>query len=309
MLKRTYLGLEIRRKALHAVAFQRSGKQLSLVGAQALQFNDDVIKPGFSAPNVIQPDHFIHSVKELLDPLVRRDNRIAVALPDCTGNLFLLDVETPFKNYSEGAEIVRWQLKDLLPDKANQLAVDYQVIEEKESGHKRVLVAVVSRDVLHHYEALIEQAGFAAAVIDFHSLALYNAYRSKVDFGRDFILIGIDGCQLSIQVFVNQIPIFYRGRQIEHDLQQVFQEINRSLVSCRNELPNFCRMPVYLHSDWSEEGLSDAVAAVFDQPLELLESPVSKLLNGDKVNLPDGDAHSMAAALGVAERLIQRAVS
>jgi type IV pilus assembly protein PilM len=305
MFNRTYLGLEIRRKGLHAIALQRKGKQLILTGGEAIKMEDTLVQPGFNSPNVLHPESFVRSVKNVLEPLVRRDNRIAIALPDSTGSLFLLDVETPFKNRAEGAEIVRWQLKDLLPDRVKQLTVDYQVLEEKESGHKKILAAAVSRDVLHHYEALIEQAGFAAAVIDFHSLALYNAYRSKIDFGHDFILIGVDGCQLSIQVFINQVPVFYRVRQIDQDIQQVFQEINRSLVGCRADLPSFSRMPVYLHSDWPSEELTVVVEAVFDQPVQWLASPVSKLINGHKVNFADDDAHSMSAALGVAERMIQ----
>lgn len=305
MFKRTYLGLEVRRKGLHAVAVQRKGKQLVLTGGQAVNLEEPVVQPGFNSPNVLQPELFVTRIKELLEPLAGKDNRIAVALPDNTGSLYLLDVETPFKNRAEGLEIVRWQLKDLLPDKVKQLAVDYQVIEEKESGHKKILAAVVSRDVLHHYEALIEQAGFAAAVVDFHSLALYNAYRSKIDFGHDFILIGIDGCQLSIQVFVNHAPVFHRARQIERDTQQVFQEINRSLVGCRSDLPNFNRLPVYLHTDWAVEDLNGSVMAVFEQPVQQLMSPVSRLLNGHKMNFTDVDARGLATALGVAERMIQ----
>jgi len=305
MFKRTYLGLEIRRKGLNAIAFQRKGKQLVLTGGETVRLDDPLVQPGFNSPNVLQPDLFVRSVQDVLEPLARRDNRVAVTLPDSTGSLFLLDVETPFKNRAEGAEIVRWQLKDLLPDRGKQLAVDYQVIEEKESGQKKILAAAVSRDVLEHYEALIEQAGFAAAVIDFHSLALYNAYRSKIDFGHDFILIGVDGCQLSIQVYVNQVPVFYRSRQVEHNAQQVFQEINRSLVGCRGDLSNFNRMPIYLHTDWSDEEITDVVKAVFDQSVQWLTCPVSKLINGHQLNFKDVDARSMSAALGAAERLIQ----
>ncbi len=247
---------------------------------------------------------FVEGVKALLGPLIRRDNRIAVALPDSSGHLFIIDVETPFKNRTEGAEIIRWQLKDLLPERTTQMALDYQVLNEMESGQKQVLVAAISRDVLLHYEALIEQAGFAAEVIDFHSLALYNAYRSKVDFGRDFILVGIDGRQLSVQVFVNEKPFFSRNRKIEQSVDQVFQEINRSLVGCRSELPNFSRIPVYLHTDWSNDELSGAVDAVFEQSVQCLTSPVSKLSNGHQFNLSDGDIRSLATALGVVERMI-----
>lgn len=305
MLKRTYLGLEIRQRALHAVAVQKKGKTLLLSGGKSLRLDEGVIRPGFSAANVLEPGQCVDALKSLLGPLVRGDNRVSVALPDNSGRLFLLDVETPFKNQTEGAEIVRWQLKDLIPGQTSRLSVDYQLLEERDSGLKRVLVAAMETEVLKQYEAVVEQAGFAAAVVDFHSQALYNAYRSKVDFGHDFIFVGVDGCQLGIQVFTNRTPVFHRARVVERDPQQIFQEINRSLVGPRSQISNLDRMPVYLHSDWVVEELSEVVAGAFDQQIQFLTSPVKKLINGHQMNFADVDAHSLATALGAAERMIK----
>lgn len=303
---RTYLGLEICQQRLRAIAIQRRGKNVVLVGGQTLPLAETVLQPSFKEINVVQPDLFVDAVKGLLVPLAKRDNRIAVALPDRSGQLFLLDVEIPFKNRTEGAEIVRWRLKDLLPDKStSQIALDYQILEEKESGQKRILAAVINQDVLSQYEDLLDQAGYAAAVVDFHSLALYNAYRTKIDLGNDFILIGVDGCQLTILVFLNRILNFCRVRRVSQDPWQVFQEINRSLVNYRNEQPAFNRMSVHLHSDWQEqEDLFTAVGSAFDQGIQSIVSPVSKLMNGHQLAFTGAQATGMAAALGVAERMI-----
>lgn len=305
MLRRTYLGLEICQQGLRVIAVQRRAKHIALVDGQTLALANGVIQPGFRELNIAQPDLFVRVVQELLTPLAKRDNRIAVALPDRAGQLFLLDIETPFKNRAEGAEMIRWQLKDRLPVPSNHVALDFQILQEKESGQKRVLAAVITKDVLTQYEALIEQAGYAAAVIDFHCLALYNAYRTKIDLGRDFILIGVDGDQLSLLIFINQILIFSRLRTIHQDPQQVFQELNRTLVTYRHELSTFNRLAVYLHSDWpDQEALMQAVNSVFDQDVQCLISPVSKLMNGHQLSFGGAEASRMAAALGVAESMI-----
>jgi len=307
MLRKIYLGLEIYQQGLRVVAIQRQGKKIALVGGQMLSLAETTLQPGFNQPNISQPELFVDSVKKLLAPLAVRDKRIAVALPDHCGQIFLLNFETPFKNRAEGAEIIRWQLKDLLPDRATQLALDFQVLEEKESGQKRILVAVTTQKVLSQYETLIEQAGYAATVVDFHSLALYNAYRTKIDLGRDFILIGVDGCQLSIMIFINQTLNFCRLRQVKQEPRQIFQEISRSLVNYRNKQPAFNTLVVHLHSDWkNQEELFAAVDSVFDQEVQWLVSPVSKLMNGQQLNFTAAEATGMAAALGVAERMLQR---
>ncbi|MDX2478717.1 MAG: pilus assembly protein PilM [Desulfuromusa sp.] len=307
MLRRTYLGLEIRPQGLRALAVQRRGNNITLVGGQVLALAETIVQPGFRELNISQPEPFISAVKELLNPLTKRDNRIAVALPDCAGQLFLLDIEAPFKNRAEGSEIIRWHLKDLLPVKSSQVTLDFQIVQEKESGQKKVLAAVINREVLAQYENLLEQAGYAAAVVDFHSLALYNAYRTKIDLGRDFILIGVDGGQLSLLVVINQILNFSRLRTISQEPRQVFQELSRSLVNYRNELPAFNRLTVYLHSDWQhQEDLLTAVSSVFDQEVQSLMSPVSKLMDGQQLSFSGAEASGMTAALGVAERMIKR---
>ena len=307
MLQRTYLGLEIRQHELRAVAVQRQGKNITLVGGQVSELPDAVLQPVFNTPNILQTEQFVAALQSLLGPLAKREQRIAVALPDRAGQLFLLDLETPFKNRAEGVEIIRWHLQGQLPISSHQVALDFQVLEEKESGHKNILAAVINQDVLSQYENLFKQAGYAATVIDFHSLALYNAYRTKIDLGRDFILIGVDGYQLSILVFVNHVLNFCRVREISQEPQKVFQELNRSLINYRNEQSAFSRMSVYLHSDWEDqEDLLTAVSSAFDQNVQWLVSPVSKLMNGDRLTFSGAQANGMAAALGVAERMIQR---
>jgi len=307
MLRRTYLGLEIHQQGLRSVAVQRRGKNVALVGGQDLILPDTILQPSFITANIFEPEPFVAAVEQILTPISQRETRVAVALPDRSGQVFLLDIDTPFKNRAEGTEIVRWQLRDLLPSKTTQVALDFQVLEEKEMGHKRILAAVISQSVLSQYESLIEEAGYAASVVDFHSLSLYNAYRTKIDLGNDFILIGVDGCQLSILIFVNQILDFYRVRAVGRDPQQIFQEINRSLVNYRKEQPALSRMSLYLHSDWQErEELSSAVGSAFDQHVQWLISPVSKLMNGHQLTFTGAEASGMAASLGVAERMIQR---
>jgi type IV pilus assembly protein PilM len=307
MLRRTYVGLEIRQHELRAVAVQRRRKKLVLIGGQVVPLSDAVLQPAFNVANVLAPERFVVALNELLDPLAKRENRIAVSLPDRSGQIFLLELETPFKHRTEGIELLRWHLKDKLPAQPKRLALDFQVLEENESGHKKLLAAVIDQDVLSQYESLLEQAGYAATIIDFHSLALYSAYRTKIDLGQDFTLVGVDGCQLSILVFVNRMLDFYRAREISREPRKVFQELSRSLVNYRSKQPAFSRMAVYLHSDWQDQdSLFAAVSSAFDQEVQWLLSPVAKLMNGHQSAFSAADAKGMAAALGVAERMIER---
>ncbi|NOY12346.1 MAG: hypothetical protein GXP51_01225, partial [Deltaproteobacteria bacterium] len=270
MLRRNYLGLEISRGGLQAIALQRRGSGVALSGGQTLRFGEGVLLPTVLKANVRQPEQFVDAVREVLLPLAKREKRLAVALPDAAGHIFLLDIETPFKSHAEGLEIVRWQLKDLLPAQLLRSVIDYQVLERRESGNRRVLVSVLAEEVLRQYEDLLERAGFAAALVDFRALNLYNAYRSRIDLGAKFILVGVDDQQLCMLAFENHLLDFCRTKTVPQDPEKIFQELNRSMVGYRRAHPSFARSTVHLHTSWEQtDELLDAVHSAFEREVKL----------------------------------------
>ena len=307
MFRRNYLGLEICRQGLRAITVRRRGARVEVCGGRALRFGDELLQPSVQEPNVRQPDKFIESVREVLAPLAKREKRVAVALPDSVGHVYLLSIDTPFKNHAEGSEIVRWQLKDLLPPQLTDYALDYQVLGNRDSGERHVLASVMAIDVLRQYEELLAVAGFSAALIDFHALNLYNAYHSRIELGNDFFLVGVDDDQLCLLAFENRQLDLCRSKTVPHDPERIFQEVNRSMVGYRSSHGSLSRMKIHLHTNWPEtDELLQAVQSAFDRTVELLPSPLQQLSGAQKLNIPAADAFSMAAALGVAERMIQR---
>lgn len=307
MFRRNYLGLDVSREGLRAITVRRRGSRVEICGGRTMTFGDDLLQPSVLEPNIRQPDRFVESVREVLAPLAKREKRVAVALPDSVGHLYLLSIDTPFKNHAEGLEIVRWQLKELLPPQLKNYTLDYQVIGNRDSGERHVLASVMAVDVLRQYEELLSVAGFSAALIDFHALNLYNAYHSRIELGNDFFLVGVDDDQLCLLAFENRQLDLCRTKTVTRDPERIFQEINRSMVAYRSSHGSMSRMKIHLHSNWSDtDELLQAVQSSFDRPVELLPSPLQQLGGAQKLNITAADSFSMAAALGVAERMIQR---
>ena len=116
MFGRNFIGLEVRRQGLRAVSLKRRGRRRTLCGGQTLQLSEGVVSPTARELNVIDSEVFTDGVKEVLLPLAGREERVALCLPDAAGHIFLLDIDAPFKNRQQGVDIIRWQLKDKLPD-------------------------------------------------------------------------------------------------------------------------------------------------------------------------------------------------
>ncbi|MCF6177844.1 MAG: hypothetical protein L3J63_00435 [Geopsychrobacter sp.] len=305
MFGRNFIGLEIRRNGLRAVSLRRKRRQRELAGGQTLQFSEGIVLPTAREANVIEPQVFVDGLKEVLLPLSGREERVALCLPDASGHVFLLDIDDPFKNRQEGLDIIRWQLKDRLPDNFRNIELDYQVLGERESGSRRMLVSVIDIEIRNQYEMLLNKAGFSAALIDFQSLQIYNCYRSKVDLGSDFIFVALNQQQLNILTVQNGILDFHRAKGGMTDAESVFREINRSLVTYRSGHSVFARSNLFLQTDWSDQQtLSNAVASAFDRETHNLPSPLSTLAGQQKINLSVADAAGMAAAIGVAESLM-----
>jgi type IV pilus assembly protein PilM len=310
VFRRTYLGLDICPDGLRAVAVQRRSRHTCLVGGQTLTFSDGVLKPAARELNVLKPELYIENLREVLLPLAKTEERVAVSLPDASGNTFLLDIDAELKSRQQSIDILKWQIKDFMPEGYRDFRLDYQVLAQRESGEQRVMVSTVDNKVLHQYEELMEAAGFNANLIDFHAFQLYNCYRSKTDLGDDFILVAASGKDLILLGFKGRVLDFFRVKKVGYDADNVFREINRSLVAYRRENPGQSRMKIYLHADWLElEVLKQAVQSAFAQDVHMLPQPLLQL-KGDvqKLALTGTEMASMAAALGAAERLLDKAI-
>lgn len=306
MIRRNYLALDVGPAHLRAVALHRRGKGSSLAGGRTISLPEGVLSLSVRKPNILDRRRFIEAVQEVLDPLAGREERLALSLPDTIGRLLLAETETAFKTRQEGIEILKWQLKGSLPGDPKELLLDFQVLEKRDTGRYRLVVAVVDRNLLQQYEELVNEAGYHATVIDFHSLHVYNYYRPRLELGEDFILVGVEGGVLSLQFFQGQILTFHRAREVAQSPLRLFQELSRSVVSCQEQHAGFRRCAVFVHSDWSDqEPLLEAVRSAFErEEVTLLEPHLERLA---ATSLPStNETRALVAAVGAAERLMLR---
>lgn len=304
MIRRTYLGLDVRSGELRAVALRRRGRGSALFGGRVLSLAEGVLVPSAREPNIRDLRSFVEGLHEVLGPLSGREERIALSLPESSGRVLLTEVDTPFKSKDEGVEILKWQFKGSLPFDPREVQVDYQVLEKTDTGRYRLVVALMSRKVLEQYETIFAEAGYNPSVIDFHSLHLYNYYRPRLDLGEALVLVGAEDGTLSFQYFQGQVLSFHRVREVAADPALVFREINRSLVGCREGFTAFRRAAVFVHSDWPETtSLLDAVRSAFERDVVLLDPHLERLALAP-LDLPQARARGLAAAIGAAERMM-----
>lgn len=304
MILRNYLGLDLRPNQLIGVNLRRRGNKAVLTGHRVQPLTPGIVVPSVRDPIIRDPLGFSQRLKETLGPLAGGEDRIALSLPEGCGRVVLTEVETPFKTREEGVDVLKWQLKGTFPVDAKELHLDYQVLERRENGRLRLVVAFLSRGVLLQLEELFAASGFNPALIDFHTLNVFNYYQSRQELGEDFVLVGFEAGAFSLQYFQNRVLVFHRSREIDAQVEAVYQEINRTLAGCRDSHPGLTRSPVYLHCiDGSCAEIQEALGTLFDRDIALLEPHLERMMPVPLVFKP-GQDQALVAAIGAAERLL-----
>lgn len=304
MILRNYLGLDLRPDQLVGVNLRRRANKAVLTGHRVQALAAGVVVPSVREPMIRDPRMFSQVLKETLAPLAGGEDRIALSLPEGSGRVLLTEVETPFKSRDEGIEVLKWQLKGTFPVDAKELHLDYQILERRENGRLRLVVAFLARGVLHQLEELFAASGFNPALIDFHTLNIFNYYQSRQELGEDFVLVGFERGSFSLQYFQNRVLMLHRSREIDDQAEAVYQEVNRTLAGCRESHPGLTRSPVYLHCiDDTCMEIREALRALFDREIALLEPHLERMMPVPLVFKP-GQDKALVAAVGVAERLL-----
>lgn len=302
MIRRTYVGIDIHPTGLTFAGLQR-GRPVTRVTGARQEVLDGVVEFSSRQPNVRHAQRFIDALRRGVEGVAGSEERLAISLPDRVGRLYLTEIETPFKTRQEGVEILKWRLKGGLPAAPAQVHLDYQVLDSREDGRLRCIVSAIAQPILEQYESLIGEAGLHAAVIDFHSLNLYNYYRPRLDLGDEFILVGLEDGMLGIQFFSGKLPVYQRVRQIGPVPERVFQEINRSLVEAYTSYPIMKRCAVYAHVDPSlAQAMDGLLPAAFEREVKVLD-PNLKRFGGESLGGWRATG-TLLAALGAAERLM-----
>ena len=246
------LGIEICNDGarIALVTGKRNLPGLTAYGTAA--FPGDTVQFSLREANVRNPSAFVATIREMYLRLLTNVRQVSLSLPDAAGRVVLLDVETRFKNRDEGADVIRWKLKKTFPFDINEAHLDYQVLQEKETGEMAVLAALIARPVVRQYEDLLVEAGLEPNRIDFTTFNLYSLFSGRLELADNSLLITCYGGVVGILILSGGVLEFYRAKEMpgdSFDPNRIFREINSSFLVYQGKYPGhspteaFCIYP------------------------------------------------------------------
>ena len=292
MKSRRYVGIDMQRGEIRAVSLRkrwRKGGQL--VGSHICTIPGDSIPEDLRQISPGARQALIKTLHEALLPIVIKERRVALSLPDHCGYVMTLEVDRFPRLRGEGKEVVAWQIGKLLSG-LSELQFDYQVLTRSPGGGVRLLVIAAEKDVVAAYENLIRQAGFIPEQVGFYGLNVYRHWRYRLDPEGDAILVSLNQEGIVVQSFRDGVLEYYRSRAVGGQVSRQVQELHRIVAGYGREFSGRGRFRAYLHAD---------------KPVEQAAQEALNECFGRKVQLLEGHADSppaLAAALGAAERMM-----
>ncbi|RII27041.1 MAG: pilus assembly protein PilM [Geobacter sp.] len=233
LFARKAVGLELCQEGARFVLVSGKRSQPQLDEFRVAAFAPDTVKLSYREPNVLNQGAFVATIRENYLQLLTGARKVAVSIPDAAGRVVLLDLETRFKNKDEGADIIRWKLKKNFPFNVNEMHLDYQIIQEKETGEISTLISLIARQVITQYEDLLSEAGLEPNRIDFTTFNLYRLFASRLELVENVAFVAAYGGMFSILVFSGGNLVFYRSKELpegSRDTTRLFREINSSFL-------------------------------------------------------------------------------
>lgn len=305
IFSRRYLALDLRPSETRAVVLRGNPRRPQMESARLAALPAGLLTPTLRGRNLASPEELATMIRELLDPVAGREERLALVLPESCGRLMSVEIETPFRSRSEGEEILRWQLKGSLPADPAATVLDFQLLERRDNGRQRFLVAAISREVVREYEEAVLLAGYHPVLIGFPALFLHNLYRARCEGSEETLLIAVESGSVTLTGLSRQIALCHRHADGIDSPEDIFRELSRGMTAFAETCPGLRRAEILLQCDLADpEPVLAIVRGLFDREAVLLDPHLDRMA-ASPTDWPAWRLRGLAAAVGAAEQLMQ----
>lgn len=281
-LKKTQTGIYIGRKTIAAVEVARDKGVWSL-------------KRHFTGPI---PDErslaaLTGSFKRMISSSGIKAGKVALSIPDTLVDTVFMDIKELPRDNDEAYEIVRWKAAKGFNRSPKGLRVGYQAFEE--NGKVRILVAAINKETVLMYEDALSAIGMRAERINIHSFNLDNLLAERVAPSGNFSVVSAMDRFVSVMIFKNGIPDFYRCKSVEGREEEISKELGVSFLFYRGKNPDIVLDRIYFFD--GQDGIEEAIGKMSFAQAERIKGESLVRLNG--ITLPHrADISGLLAALG-----------
>lgn len=141
-----------------------------------------------------------------------KPGRVALVLPDDLARTSIVSLPDRPATPRHLEEVLKFKVKRSIPFRIEDARLSYQVLEEPHGG-LRVLVSLMRRTVVEHYERALDRAGARVGLIDLCTTNLLNLFREPLTRdGGDAALLNVTPHYFTLVIVHDDRVVFFRTK-------------------------------------------------------------------------------------------------
>ena len=209
---KSLVGLDLGSSAVKAIELKPVAK-----GYKVTAFGSEPIPPDSIVDGaIIDGAAVAAAVRRLFESRNIKTKEVAASL---SGNAVIVKkISLPVMTEAELAESIYWEAEQYIPFDIQDVNLDYQILDGRDSGKGTmdVLLVAAKNEKISDYTGVIGQAGRSAVVIDVDAFALQNAY--EANYGADanavVVLLNAGASATNINILSGEQSVFTRDISI-----------------------------------------------------------------------------------------------
>jgi type IV pilus assembly protein PilM len=230
---KSIVGLDIGSSSVKAVELAVKPKGIDLLHMGVAKLPPEAIVQGA----FLNSGAITEAIREAVGNAGIRSKSVATAVSG--HSVIVKKISLPTMTREELEESIRWEAEQYIPFDINEVNLDFQILQHRESdGQMDVLLVAAKKDLIDDYVQVITEAGLTPVAIDVAAFAVENAFEANYEVGKGdtVALVNLGAQVVNISIVSNGVPCFTRdittaGNQYTEEIQKAlsisFQEAER----------------------------------------------------------------------------------
>jgi type IV pilus assembly protein PilM len=210
------VAIEIARHRVSAASIVMRDGGLAVAAHAVEPLPAGAVSPSLNAVNIVDPRTVSETLRRVLDKIGARPKRVALAIPDSVAKVSLLKFEKVPARAADLEELVRWQVRKVVPFNIEDAQLSYVPGMKAADGSAEFVVVMARRDIVQEYESVCSAVGAQAGIVDLATFNVINAVLAGPSApAEDWLLVHVTQEDATMAILRGQQLVFFRNHPAE----------------------------------------------------------------------------------------------
>ena len=210
------------------------GQEAVVQAYAAADLPPGAVVPALTAHNVVDRAVVAQALRTACERAGHRPRRAALVIPDSAARVSLVRFDQIPSRRDDLDQLIRWQMKKSLPFAVEEASIAHSAGGRTDAGGEFVVVAA-RRDVVAEYEAVCDDAGIHAGLVDLATLSVANLYLASGAPSGDWLIVHMRPEYTSIAILRGANLIYFRN-SAEGDAEPLADVIHQTVMYYQDRL-------------------------------------------------------------------------